>query len=409
MEHILGFRHDWPDAKVVRLEENYRSTAEILALANRLIVFNKRRHPKVLSAARPGGEKPRIEQFRDETAEADGVAADIAAWLRRGNWEPRDFAILCRTNEQPRSFEAALRQAKLPYVLIGTSSFYDRKEVRDLLAYLRVLASPRDEISLLRIINTPPRGIGAKTVEQLLAEAVSAGKPVWDVIRQPAERAKLPDKAGSAVGAFVSLIDQFRGQLHGARLSDVTQRLLSSIDYQAEINRLYPEPTEREARWRGVEELVNAASAYEAKQPRASLSQFLDDVTLAGDDFDNEKEKQLQRNAVALLTLHSAKGLEFPHVYLVGMEEGLLPHRRSVELDGDAIDEERRLCYVGVTRAQERLTLTMALTRRKWGKPRDSIPSRFLFELIGQAERPGQTEKGTDRKMSRQKKKRTEK
>ena len=388
VEHILSFRRDWPDAKVIRLEENYRSTAEILTLANNLIAFNKTRHTKVLRAARSGGQKPRIEQFPHETAEADGVAADIDLWLRRGGWEPRDFAILCRTNEQPRAFEVALRQAKLPYVLIGTSSFYDRKEVRDVLAYLRVLASSRDESSLLRIINNPPRGIGPATIEHLLQEAVQSGRSVWEVVSQPQHRHALPPRVDKAVRDFAEFIHRFRHRAQSMPLAECTRQLLGAIDYQGELNRIYAEPVERDARWRDVEELVNALAAYQDQHPGASLRGFLDDVMLSGQDFDDEKEKQLQRNAVALITLHSAKGLEFPHVYLVGMEEGLLPHRHSLEVEGTAIDEERRLCYVGVTRAQERLTLTLALTRRKWGKPRDSIPSRFLYEMIGRTGRP---------------------
>ena len=173
MQHILRFQRDWPDATVVRLEQNYRSTAEILEVANRLIAFNKTRYPKQLQAARAGGQKPRIEQFADETKEAQGVVADIARLLRQPEWEPQDFAILFRTNEQPRSFETELRRANLPYVLIGGMSFFDRKEVRDVLAYLKLIDAPQDEVSLLRIINTPPRGIGSKSIEQLTADRKS--------------------------------------------------------------------------------------------------------------------------------------------------------------------------------------------------------------------------------------------
>ncbi len=388
VQHILSFQHDWPDAKVVRLEENYRSTSEILAMANRLIAFNKTRHVKELRAARPGGDKPRIEQYRDGDAEAQGVAADIDGWLRRGGWEPRDFAILFRTNEQPRAFEAALRSAKLPYVLVGASSFFDRREVRDVLAYIRVLAHPKDEISLLRIINTPPRGIGEKTVELLLDQAVGSGRTVWEILHQPHELDKLPDRSGKHLHDFVAFIDAFRKRMHGNKLAEATRHLLEAIGYQSEVTHRYDDPVERDARWATVEEVVNSIASYESKNPKGSLAGYLDEVTLAGPEFDNEKEKQLQRNAIVLMTLHSAKGLEFPHVYLVGMEEGLLPHKNSIDVNESGIDEERRLCYVGVTRAQDRLTLSMALTRLKWGKPRDTVPSRFLFELIGQADRP---------------------
>ena len=219
----------------MRLEQNYRSTAEILAMANRLIAFNKKRHPKELRAARRGGDKPRVEQYKDEVAEAESVAGDIGRWLQRGGWEPRDFAILCRTNEQPRLFEAALRRAKLPYVLIGTASFFDRKEVRDILAYLKVMASPGDEISLLRVINTPPRGIGPKVVEGLLAEAVKSGQTVWDILQRRDRQGQLTEKAGRAVDEFVAFIDQSRPRFRKGSLAEEARRLLGAIDYAGEL------------------------------------------------------------------------------------------------------------------------------------------------------------------------------
>ena len=393
VEHILQFARDWKDATTVWLEHNYRSTAEILELANRLIAFNKKRHPKELKAARSGGQKPRVEQFPDETKEAEGVVADIARLLRKPEWEPGDFAILFRTNEQPRAFETELRRANLPYVLIGGMSFFDRKEVRDVLAYLKTLQSPDDEVSLLRIINTPPRGLGSKSVEQLTGEAVAQGKSIWQVMQQPTVARRLPDAARRAVEELTGLVNGFQPRFENGSMVDALRALLERVNYEAELQRLYDQPEDQASRWAAVEEVANAMGEYEAKRKKPSLSGFLDDVALGGQDFDNEKDKQLKRNAIVLMTMHSAKGLEFPHVYMVGMEEGLLPHHRSVAVEGEAIDEERRLCYVGVTRAQEYLTLTMALTRRKWGKPRDTIPSRFLFELIGQAENPHQTKR----------------
>jgi DNA helicase-2/ATP-dependent DNA helicase PcrA len=386
--HILRFKHDWPDAKVVRLEENYRSTEAILTLANRLIKFNSLRHDKVLRPARLGGEKPQILQCPDEEQEAEMVVSDIAAQLATGRVHPREFAILFRTNEQPRAFEAALRKAKLPYVLIGGMSFYDRKEVRDILAYLKVLVRPDDEISLRRIINTPARSLGNKAVESLLGAAVSQGKPLWDVLPDASRISGVNAPAAEAAHKFRQLIEDYRQRLETDPLVEVVSDLIQKIGYQDELARIYKDPQEQQARWVAVEEVVNSLAAYckRAKQP--TLAGFLDDVTLGDRDGDQDKESQLKRNAIALMTLHSAKGLEFPQVYLVGMEEGLLPHRRSVEVEGDAIDEERRLCYVGITRAQDRLTITLALSRMKWGKARPTIPSRFLFEITGQADNP---------------------
>ena len=387
VSHILRFRQDWPEAKVVRLEENYRSTAAILEMANRLIAFNKQRHVKVLRAARAGGEKPRILQCQDEVAEAQTVVADIRSRLGDG-LEPRDFAILFRTNEQPRLFEAELRRARLPYVLVGGLSFYDRKEVRDVLAYLKLLVNPHDEIALRRIINTPARGLGRKSIEALLDHAVKNGKSAWDLLGDGGQPLLSPASAAAAK-TFQSLIQRFRARLAQGKLSQLVASLVSEIGYERELARLYPDPNERQSRWAAVEEVVNAVGVYERGARKPSLASFLDEVT-SGERFGNEeKESQLERNAIALMTLHSAKGLEFPHVYLVGLEEGLLPHKHAVDVDGLAIDEERRLCYVGITRAQDRLTVSLALSRMKWGKARATTPSRFLFELIGKAERAG--------------------
>ena len=388
--HILRFNDDWPDAKIVRLEDNYRSAGAILAFANTLIAFNRRRHDKILRPARGEGPRPRILQLQDETQEAEQVVADIVTMLAQPGTRAGDFAILCRTNEQPRAFETELRRAKLPYVLVGGMSFFDRKEVRDLLAYLKVLDNPADEPSLLRILNNPPRGIGASTAKQLVASAVERGKPMWDSLNDVASNSAacgLPPAVVAAIAKFVQLIGNLQEMASRLPAEKLLTATIDRTGYRRELERLYPDPTEREARTASVEELVNAAANYAASASEPSLRGFLDDVALGNRDDADDKEKDLQRNAVALMTLHSAKGLEFPYVYMVGMEEGILPHKRSLELpDDSAIDEERRLCYVGVTRAQERLTLSLALSRRKWGKPRESVPSRFLFEMTGKAD-----------------------
>jgi DNA helicase-2/ATP-dependent DNA helicase PcrA len=383
--HILNFKRDWPEAKVVRLEVNYRSTREILEWANRLIAFNKLRHGKVLRAT-CGGERPQIVQLPDETEEAETVVGDIAERLAEKKRQPRDFAILCRTNEQPRAFEMELRRANIPYVLMGGMSFYDRKEVRDVLSYLKTVANPQDEVAIRRIINVPPRGLGQSSVKRLVDEATGLGKPLWDVLLRAERVADLPSAAIEGARAFCAIIERFRQAAEKQPLDEVIRGLVNETNYKAELTRIYPEVTERDARWASVEELVNAAALYVRKAKKPTLAGFLQDIALSTSDDD--KESQLEKNAVALLTLHAAKGLEFPEVYMVGMEEGILPHHRSVGDDEAAIDEERRLCYVGVTRAQKRLTLTLALSRRKWGKPRATQPSRFLYELIGKADNP---------------------
>ena len=383
--HILSFQQDWPEAKVVRLEANYRSTAAILNYANTLIAFNRHRHDKVLRPARAGGQRPRIMQMQDETEEARRLVADIQMQLSHPGISARDFAILCRTNEQPRTFETELRRANLPYVLVGGMSFFDRKEVRDLLAYMKVIDNPHDEPSLLRIINTPARGIGASTVKQLVAAATSQGGHVWDVIEGGSPGGVSP-AARQSLQKFTQMITQLRKHAEKLKLNALAEMVIDKTRYRRELERAYPDPNDRDARTASLEEIINAAGSYEQHTSEPSLRGFLDDIALGIQDRSEDKESQLQGNAVALMTMHSAKGLEFPFVYMPGMEEGILPHKRSVEADGEAIDEERRLCYVGVTRAQENLTLSFALSRRKWGKPRETIPSRFLYEMTGQAE-----------------------
>ncbi len=384
--HILRFQRDWPDAKVVRLEINYRSTAGILQWANRLIGRNPHRHPKQLTST-CHGPKPRIVQLPDEDAEARTVVDEIAARLRAKLCQARDVAILARTNEQSRPFETELRRAGIPYVLVGGLSFYDRKEVRDVLAYLKLLVNPRDEVSLLRIINTPARGLGQAAVGRLVDAAVQAGRPAWDMLAEPAGWAHSPTVAAAAEH-LRQLLVHYQERIAREPLVATVRELIGCIGYQDELARLYPDPTEQQARWRAVEEVINALASYAERTRQPSLASFLQELTLAAQEQEEDRDRQLQRDAVALMTLHAAKGLEFAEVYMVGMEEGLLPHRKAVEADGAAIEEERRLCYVGVTRAKRRLTLTLALTRLKWGKARPTIPSRFLYELTGQTDSP---------------------
>ncbi len=305
------------------------------------------------------------------------------------------MAILFRTNEQPRAFEIELRQAKLPYVLVGGMSFYDRKEVRDILAYLKLLVKEPDEVSLLRVINVPPRGVGQASAAALMERAVEQRAPLWQVLKGVAPGdAQLAPTAVEGVSKLVGLVERFQRSAERESLVEMAKALVEEIRYADELARLYKEPAEQQARWQAVEEVINALGIYQQRSKRPTLAGFLDDVALGGRDNDQDKESQLARNAIALMTLHSAKGLEFPHVYLVGLEEGLLPHQRSVDADGPAIDEERRLCYVGVTRAQDRLTLSLALARMKWGKPRPTMPSRFLFEISGDAEKAAAISRG---------------
>lgn len=377
VQHILRFQHDWPDAKVIRLEENYRCTGPILAMANELIRFNSLRHEKSLRTVRDG-ERPRILQFADAETEARSVVEEIDAKLQTKQASPRDFAILFRTNELTSQFETELRKKNVPYVIIGGQSFFDRKEVRDVLAYLKTVVQPRDDVSLLRIINTPPRGIGRTTITRFVDRASASGKPVWEVLKESGTTTP-------GIAVFRELINSLRAAQERPDVSNLITHLLTEIKYEKEIEREFPDANERNVRWNMVQQVVNVAASYEKTAKKPTLADFLSEVTLDGRQDNNEKEKGLARNAVVLMTLHGAKGLEFPQVYLVGMEQGILPHQKSLEEDD--VEEERRLCYVGITRAQDRLTMTFPLTRMKWGKPRPTIPSQFLFEMTGQADR----------------------
>ncbi len=382
--HILNFKRDWPDAKVVRLENNYRSTKEIVSWANRLIAFNRLRHGKTLRAER-SGETPRVLQLEDEQTEAETVVREIAGRLKTHRRKPSDFAILCRTNEQPRAFETELRRARVPYVILGGKSFFDRKEVRDILAYLKTIAYPNDEASLLRIINVPPRGLGPSAVRRLNELAAAGGVGLWELLERVESQSGLTRAAIEGAVGFRRLIQGLRAEAPRITVDRLLTNLLSAIDYRAELERIYDDVADRDARWASVEELVNAAAQYSKRNEKNGLAGFLQELVLTSAD---DKEDQLEKNAVALMTMHAAKGLEFPEVYIVGMEEGILPHHRAVKEGESAVDEERRLCYVGVTRAQSRLTLTLALSRMKWGKPRPTVPSRFLFELTGKDHSP---------------------
>lgn len=402
VEHILGFRHAWPGCKVVELVDNYRSTASIIEVANNLIKFNQTRYDKELSAARPGGLPPKIVQFPNETKEAAETILAIRNRMEQADREPRDFAILFRTKEQPRAFETELRKHKLPYVLIGGMSFFDRKEVQDVVAYLRLLSEQPDDLSVLRIINRPPRGVGKKASDAILENALQHKVELWNMLVE-GNRPQLPTAAHRGIDGLIGAIKAASATMKNKSMVDAARRLIETVNYRAEIDRLYDDPKERQSRWAGVEQVINAMGIYEKDSRNPNITEFLDRLMLGDQDANDEKEKQLKKNAIVLMTLHSAKGLEFPEVFMVGLEEGILPHHRSLEEDGEGVEEERRLCYVGVTRAEERLTLSMSLSRMKWGKPRDTQPSRFLYELTDKADHPNYFAAVNGTKVSHQK------
>ena len=376
---ILGFERDYPEAVVVRLETNYRSTQEILDAANRVIKNNITRHEKTLTAHAGRGELLQLAILEDETAEAAYVVREIQNRTKHGQHRFSDFAVLFRTSVQPRAFEAELRAREVPYVLVGGMSFFDRKEVRDLLAYLRIIQNPNDEISLLRIINCPPRGVGKTTIDRVLAYATEQGISVPEAFDRSAEITKINPDAVEVVQRLRARMRTLGKQKPGAQLVGFIERVVEDFAYRSEVDRCYPDQTEANRRWQAVDELLNFAENHARHRKKPSLATFLNELTLAETDTAEEPGK---RNAVTLMTLHSAKGLEFPRVFLVGLEEGILPHARSVA--EDTVEEERRLMYVGITRARQGLTVSHTLERAKYGRRVQSQPSRFLFEMKGE-------------------------
>ena len=379
---ILGFERDYPGAKVVRLETNYRSSQEILDAANKIIRNNPSRHDKTLRSHLGRGELIQAVQSPDETVEAEYVVRDILERVKRREAALGDFAILFRTAVQPRNFEAELRARDMPYVLVGGQSFFDRKEIRDVMAFLKLMANPKDEVSLLRVINCPPRGVGKTTIDKALAFATDEGISVCDAFDRADEIEGINEKAVEAVQRLRARLKALALGSTGSDLVPLVEKLLATVAYRDEVDRCYPDERTRDLRWNNALEVLNMAENFVRRSKKPSLRKFLNEMSLSGTD-DNSKEQAGKRDAVTLMTLHAAKGLEFPRVYLVGLEEGILPHIRSVAEDG--IEEERRLMYVGITRAQQGLTLSYTATRAKRGARVPSHQSRFLYELRGEA------------------------
>ncbi len=385
VEHILQFQRDWPQARIIRLEENYRSTQPILDLANRVIGFNRHRHAKQLRSARGSGPRPRIVAFADPEEEAQAIVSQIAAAVRSRQARPGDFAILFRTNDQIRPFEAQLRQLGLSYTVVGSTSFFDRKEVRDLMAFLQLALPPVNDVALLRVINVPPRGIGTQSVEWLLEQSVQQNRRIWSVMTDSQLLAQLPPRTQKALGEFVRWVEALQARARRRKPSQVLSWIVDTVQYEQEIARVSRTPEEQQGRQMAVQGLLETAAAYEAQEPRPSLRRFLDQMAVEDRTF-AKPGQNFSPDEVVLITLHGAKGLEFSRVYLVGVEEGLLPHRHSIAEGQAAVEEERRLFYVGITRAQDVLTLSYCRHRPYRGRKKPCVPSRFLYEAAGQAQ-----------------------
>jgi DNA helicase II / ATP-dependent DNA helicase PcrA len=371
IRNIMEFERDFGGAKQIALEQNYRSTNAILRAANAVISENRERKPKNLWSELGEGDPIRVIEVEDEHAEARFVAAEIAGLVDEG-FAGSEIAIFYRTNAQSRVLEDVLVRQDIPYQVIGGPKFYERAEIKDAIAYLQVIDNPSDAISLTRIANRPRRGIGDASLARLRAYADAHGLSLWEALEHPEE-------AGCG-GAPLKAIDRFRtlmqSSMSGALELPVPELLERVLDQSGYLESLEAERTiEAQGRSENLMELVGVGREYQESAESPSLSEFLQQISLFSDQDAIEEERSL----VTLMTLHNAKGLEFRAVFLIGMEEGVFPHSRSIEEQG--LEEERRLCYVGLTRAQERLVLTHAAARSLWGSRGYNLPSRFLDEL----------------------------
>ncbi len=366
--NILDFESDFPGARVLRLEDNYRSTQIILDAAAGLVAHNRERKGKTLRATREGGEPLRIHQASDEYDEAAWVADQVARF-----GPPGRAAVLYRTNSQSRVFEEALRRRRIEYMVYGGVGFYERKEIKDVLAYLRLVLNPDDPMAFRRVVNVPPRGLGAKALENLARLAQQRGTSLTEAARAALRDSLVPGRSRRGLERFVELLDALREEARSIGLQSLIQRTLELSGYLAALGQ--EESHDSQDRLENLAELLSAAADYEAREDVPSLAGFLDKVSLLS-DLDQPRGDA----PVLLMTLHSAKGLEFETVLLAGLEEGLVPHSRSLQNDR-SLEEERRLCYVGMTRAKQRLLLSSAKSRQVFGQRRVQQVSRFIEEI----------------------------
>jgi DNA helicase-2/ATP-dependent DNA helicase PcrA len=378
VSNILEFEKHFPNPRVIRLEQNYRSTNAILGAANRLISNNPRRRKKNLWSPKEGGEPVRVISVPDDRKEAEFVIQEIAVHRaeQRLLWE--HFAVIYRMNAQSRLLEESLRKNRIPYRLVGGKSFFERREIKDLTAYMAVLLNPSDDSSLLRIINTPPRGIGATSVELALAFSVERKLGLFEALRHSDHLATCARTTADAVRAFVDEIESARVRIRvpDADCVHILSTLLDECGYLDDLKRSCKTADESLNREENVKEMLRALGDHQ-KSSRQGLQSFLDELSL-----ERTEDKAESTPGVTLITLHAAKGLEFPHVFLIGAEDGLLPHERS-KAEG-TVDEERRLFYVGITRAMRSLVVTWCRARRKFGSTMHCRPSPFLREIRGE-------------------------
>ncbi|TCS95900.1 DNA helicase-2/ATP-dependent DNA helicase PcrA [Hazenella coriacea] len=376
ISNILNFERDYPSAKLIKLEQNYRSTKKILQAANHLIAHNTERKPKDLWTQNDEGAPIEIFEAGNEHEEAYYVAENII----RGHKEQipyNDYAVLYRTNAQSRVIEEVMMKSNIPYTIVGGIKFYERKEIKDVLAYLRLVVNPHDDLSLQRIINVPRRGVGAATMEKISNYAASQGLSLFDALLEM-DQIGLTKRVMTPLEEFTLLIRQMHAMADYLSAVELTEEILTRCRYREELKK--EKTIEAQGRLENIDEFISVAQEFEQRNEDKSLIAFLTDLALISDVDQLDESDEKSDEKVALMTLHSAKGLEFPHVFLVGLEEGIFPHNRSLD-DESEMEEERRLAYVGITRAEETLHISRARSRTIYGQTNANLPSRFLKEI----------------------------
>ena len=397
IRNILDFEKEFSDAKVIKLEQNYRSVGNVLEVANSVIRNNKGRKEKTLWTDNEKGEKIRLRQFDTAYDEAQFIAEDIKDETAQGaNYS--DHAVLYRTNAQSRLLEEKFVAMNIPYKIVGGINFYSRREIKDVLSYLKTIDNGKDDLAVRRIINVPKRGIGLTTINRIQESAAARGIGFYDALSAP-DLIPGIGRSASKLDSFAALIEYFKGRSEESGVTDLLTEVIEKTGYTESLEA--DDPEELEARVQNIDELVSKAAVYEEscsdRGERPTLSGFLEEVALVA-DIDSVAE---DRDYVILMTLHSAKGLEFPHVYLAGMEDGLFPSYMSISGDDpEELEEERRLCYVGVTRAEEKLTLTCARMRLVRGERQYNSMSRFIKEMPSALIDTGKREGGFSQNVS---------
>jgi DNA helicase-2/ATP-dependent DNA helicase PcrA len=371
IRNILDFETDWPDAVIIKLEENFRSTPNILEVADNLIAANTGRKQKRLIPVRPRGADIAITIFEDEAKEAYGVAQRVKELTEQGA-SPNSIAVFYRVNAASRTLEEAFIHNKIPYQIVRGVAFYGRKEIRDMLAYLKILVNPRDEVALLRIINTPHRGIGKTTIDKIRAYAASGHLILYDTLKKGQNIDSLSKAHKAKLAVFIDQIEHFKKDI-GGKVGPLVERVFVESGLQKSLKNAKDTNA-----LENVDELINAAHIYDKQAEQPSLLDYLQQIAL----FTDADSYDASKGAVALMTLHCAKGLEFENVFIIGLEDGILPHERTnAHIDPDQLEEERRLFFVGITRAKTRLHISLAHTRKIRGQTLRSMPSEFLYEL----------------------------